>query len=166
MPGTSSNPHGYLIIWSFGMLRSLLIGALFVAVASPAQGVLFINKVFVNPPGNSLDDTREFIELMGTPGMKLDGYAIAFVNGGLTRFYPLGSIPPRPIPAPEPEIDEFFSLDGLQLGQNGILVLGIAPQNFFPLVLPHSNFRHWETLWNGLRDTTGKLENDGCNTIL
>jgi hypothetical protein len=118
--------------------------------------------VFINPPG-SLDDTREYIELLGTPGMKLDGYALAVLNGVQQKFYPLGSIPPRPIAQ---EIDEFFSLDGLELGANGLLVIGVGSRSSYPTLLPDSGFQRWNTLWNGYRDTPGKIENDGCNTFL
>lgn len=128
---------------------------------SPAPAAIVINEVFMNPPG-SFDSTREFIELYGTPGMKLDGYAIAVVNGALTRFYPLGSIPPEPVAQ---EIDEFFSLDGLQLGRNGLLVIGVGVAANYPTLLPDTNFQRWNTLWNGLLDSPGQLQNDGANTF-
>ena len=72
-----------------------------------AQAMVFINEVFLNPPVT--DSDYEFIELMGTPGRKLDGYAIATLNGAEDTVYPLGSIPPVP-PEPNtvPEIDEFL----------------------------------------------------------
>jgi len=127
-----------------------------------ASASVVINEVFINPP-SSADDVREFIELMGTPGMKLDGYAIVLVNGGLTKYYPLGSIPPRPIAQ---EIDEFFSLDGLQLGPNGLLVIGIGAAFNYPTLLSDTNFQRWNTIWNGGLDAPGKLNNDGSNTIL
>ncbi len=45
-------------------------------LAFEADAKVFISEVFLNPP--EVDDANyEFIELMGTPGMKLDGYAIA-----------------------------------------------------------------------------------------
>lgn len=132
--------------------------------APAADAVVFINEVYRNPPG-SLDDTREFIELMGTPGMKLDGYAVAHLSGSQQRFFPLGSIPP--IPDPIPEIDEFFSLDGLSLGANGILVIGTGNASHYPsLALADAGFQQWTTLWNGGLDTVGNLENDGSNTLI
>ena len=143
------------------MRLSTLLAA-WLLVVSPAAATVFINEVFINPPGSGADDTREFIELLGTPGMKLDGYAVALVNGALTKYYPLNSIPPRP---DAQEIDEFFSLDGLQLGPNGILVLGIGTSNYYPTLLADSNFQRWNTLWNGGLDTPGKLNNDGSNTV-
>ncbi|NLX12683.1 MAG: hypothetical protein GXY44_03385 [Phycisphaerales bacterium] len=140
-----------------------LMGLLIVAVLSggaPAQAVVVINEVFINPPG-SYDDTREFIELMGTPGKKLDGYAIALANGTQWKYWTLGS----PYPADQ-EIDEFFSLDGLELGANGLLVLAINIPFYYPTVLSDTNFQRWNTIWNGGLDSPGKLQNDGSNTIL
>lgn len=134
--------------------------ALFFSGAASA-GVV-INEVFINPP-SSADDNREFIELMGTPGMKLDGYAIAVVNGMLAKYYPLGSIPPRPAAQ---EIDEFFSLDGLQLGPNGLLVIAVGAPFNYPTVLADTRFQRWDTIWNGGLDAPGKLNNDGSNTIV
>lgn len=131
--------------------------------AATAPAGVFINEVLINPPG-SADDTHEFIELLGTPGMRLDGYAVAICNGALQKHYPAGSIPP--VPAVTQEIDEFFSLDGLSLGANGILVIGIGVQSNYSTLLVDSNYRRWNTIWNGGLDTPGKLSNDGANTIL
>lgn len=135
-------------------------------VSAGAQAVVFINEVFMNPPSPSLDSDHEFIELLGTPGKKLDGYAIAVLNGVQTDLYPLGSIPPDPNPAPE--IDEFFSLDGLALGRNGILVLGRNTPSItrYTSMLSDSNFCHWATLWNGGLDSSGTINNDGSTTIV
>lgn len=144
-------------------LRLTLGFVLAAVVCGPATATVFINEVFINPPG-SLDDTREFIELFGTPGKKLDGYAIALANGTQQKYYPLGSIPPAP--NPPPEIDEFFSLDGLALGANGILVIGIGVQSNYSTLLADSNFQRWNTIYNGGLDTPGNLQNDGSNTVL
>jgi len=134
--------------------------------ASSARGVVFINEVLINPPG-SFDSTQEFVEIMGTPGMKLDGYAILNLNGALTKYYPLGSIPPIPFAVAQ-EVDEFFSLDGLQLGPNGILVLGVAFPFNYETLLSDSNFVNWLDIWNGTNGSNppGQLSNDGSSTIL
>ncbi len=145
------------------MRKMLLIVLLVLSAAPAAWATVFINEVFINPPGSSADDTREFIELLGTPGRSLDGYAIALVNGAVTKYYPLGSIPPRPVAQ---EIDEFFSLDGLRLGPNGLLVIGIGTSSMYPTLLADTNFQRWTTLWNGGLDVPGKLNNDGSNTVL
>ncbi len=144
------------------MNKSLSVWAIVLA-ASSAQAAVFLDEVFVNPPGSGYDDTREFVELQGTPGMKLDGYAVAFVNGGLSRYYPLGSVPPFPA---DMEIDELFSLDGLSLGANGLLVIGIGVRSQYGAILADTNYQRWNTLWNGGLDTPGKLNNDGSSTIL
>jgi hypothetical protein len=135
-------------------------------LSARAQATVFINEVFINPP-SSMDDRREFIELLGTPGRKLDGYAIAVLNGTDEKLYDASIIPPPPVPAPE--IDEFFSLDGLALGRNGILVLGIWDRNggfYYPESLSDSNFVRWTTLWNGGRDVPGQQGNNGSFTIM
>ncbi len=136
------------------------------AAGTPAQGVVYISEVLINPPG-SFDSTQEFVEIMGTPGMKLDGYAILNLNGALTKYYPLGSIPPIPFAVAQ-EVDEFFSLDGLQLGPNGILVLGVAFPFNYETLLPDSNFVNWLDIWNGTNGSNppGQLSNDGSSTIL
>lgn len=142
-----------------------------------SRATVFINEVVINPPGSSGDDFFEFIELMGTPGKKLDGYAVAFISGYGAKTYPVEMVPPRPNGLPPftalqsaPEIDEFFSLDGLSLGANGILVLGIGAQLNYPSALVGAdagNFRGpWSTIWNGLLDTPGKLQNDGSTTVM
>ena len=138
-----------------------------VICSSGVQGSVFINEVFINPPGAGMDEQREFIELLGTPGKKLDGYAIAVLNGTEKKYYGLGSIPP--LPSPAPEIDEFFSLDGLELGANGILVLLIRERTsafYYPELLPDCNWINWTNLWNGSLDVPGKLGNNGSFTII
>ncbi|HVP12153.1 MAG TPA: dockerin type I domain-containing protein [Phycisphaerae bacterium] len=154
-------------------MKTLMLALALVAMVGLAQeaaATVFINEVFMNPP-SSADDSREFIELFGTPGMKLDGYAVAVVNGGQRKIHPDSPIPPDCLDDPTlqsciPEIDEFFSLDGLSLGANGLLVLGIGSASKYPTLLSDSNFRQWGTIWNGGLDTPGKLQNDGSNTIL
>ena len=142
-------------------MKLQLLGALWMTwlVIPSASAVVFINEVFINPPG-SADDFREFIEFQGTPGMKLDGYAIALVNGVQAKYWTLGT----PLPANQ-EVDEFFSLDGLRLGPNGLLVIGVSDSSWYPSELADTNHANWNTLWNGFMDTTGKLQNDGANTI-
>lgn len=150
------------------MKRVTLTVALVIAasIAAPVQAVVFINKVFANPAG-SFDSTQEFIELLGVPGMKLDGYAVAVLNGVQTKYYPLGSIPPVPALVAQ-ECDEFFSLDGLTLGANGILVIGIGQAFDYETLLPDSHFSNWVNIWNGVNDINppNTLDNDGGLTIL
>lgn len=143
--------------------------------ASQLHAVVFINQVFINPAGTGTDDFYEFVELAGTPGKKLDGYALAFLSGYIVKYHPLNSIN-NPDPGYQ-EVDEFFSLDGLSLGPNGLLVITIGLDIDHPNLLPDTNFRpDWTgsylggsgpgPMWNGGLDTPGKLQNDGSNTVL
>ncbi len=134
------------------------------AIAGLAHGQVYINEVMINPPGSANDDIREFIELQGTPFRKLDGYAVAVISGALTKYYPLNSLAGGPPLAQE--IDEFFSLDGLSLGANGLLVIGIGASSQYPSLLSDTSFQRWNTIWNGLLDTPGKINNDGSNTFM
>lgn len=145
------------------MMRMVLLTMLVVFAVGSSSASVWINEIFINPPGG-FDDTKEFIELAGTPGKKLDGYMIVNANGTADKFYPLGSIPPFPSPAPE--FDEAWSLDGLELGANGLLVIAVAPEFFYPTVVADTNFQRWDVLWNGFLDTPGKLENDGSATFM
>jgi hypothetical protein len=72
-------------------MRRIGITVILALAVSPVLATVVLNEVFVNPPTSSFDDTREFIELLGTPGMRLDGYAVAVVSGGLTKYYILNS---------------------------------------------------------------------------
>jgi hypothetical protein len=149
------------------VIVSFLIAILF---SVPAPAMVFINEAFVNPPGgSSFDAVREFVELAGTPGMKLDGYAVAVLNGTGQKYYPAGTIPPVPIPTPE--IDEFFSLDGLTLGDNGLLALLVTVPDYdrypdFYYSTTDALWVNWNGLWNGGRDFPGTINNDGSVTIL
>lgn len=156
-------------------LRFICALSLLFVPAADVRAVVYISEVFVNPAGTGTDEFYEFIELAGTPGKKLDGYAIAFVSGWTTKYHPLNSIN-NPDPGYQ-EIDEFFALDGLSLGSNGLLVLTIGLDIDHPTVLPDTNFRpDWTgdylggsgpgPMWNGGLDVPGKLENDSANTIL
>ena len=150
------------------LLKKAITLAIFcISIPCPsAKAVVFLNEFFINPAGSA--DDSEFIELLGTPGMKLDGYAIAIVNGTQKELYPRYSIPPLPIPYPE--IDEFFSLDGLKLGRNGILLVyahsPTAPFSVrFPSYLTDSNSVDCNTLWNGGLDFAGTIKQNGSTTI-
>ncbi|MHC4782467.1 MAG: hypothetical protein ACYTE0_05355, partial [Planctomycetota bacterium] len=148
------------------VIVSFLLFAVIFSV--PASAMVFINEVFLNPKGNATDKDYEFIELMGTPGMKLDGYAVAILNGTGLQYYLEGSTIP---PIPSPEIDEFFSLDGQTLGANGILALVIREVGgaYFTNMLSDSNWVNWNdpnNLWNGGVDVPGEIKNDGSTTLM
>jgi hypothetical protein len=151
--------------------RLILVMGVFSAIlfSAAAEATVFINEVFINPPGSAQDINYEFIELSGTPGMKLDGYAIAVLNGTEVKYYfPAGSLPPLPGVETGPEIDEFFSLDGLSLGDNGLLALLIRnpSSSYFTGLLDDSNWVNWNGLWNGGLDVPGKISNNGSFTIM
>lgn len=162
------------------MVRRSIVARAFLGLLTfplASHAAVFINEVVINPPGGSGDDFYEFIELQGTPGMKLDGYAIAVISGYETKTYVDETVPPRPngiTPFLEtesaPEIDEFFSLDGRSLGANGLLVVGIGAQGNYlgaQFGADASNYAGpWSGIWNGLLDTPGKLQNDGSTTIV
>lgn len=147
------------------MKRLSCIVCLTLMLGSPiAPAGVVVNEVFINPAGSSADDTQEFVELLGVPGKKLDGYAVAFCSGTEQKYYMLGTIPPAPNPSPE--VDEFFSLDGLSLGTNGLLVVGIGLRLDYGQILDDTHYADWNTIYNGGLDTPGKLQNDGSNTVL
>lgn len=152
------------------MKKQILLIMCVLILLPKAQAMVFINEVFINPPGPSEegDLNHEFIELLGTPGRKLDGYAIAVMNGTQRRYYPLGSIPP--LPSPAPEIDQLFSLDGQILGRNGILVLLIRNPgtSYYPELLPDCNYLNWKDppLWNGGLKEPNDMDNNGSFTIM
>ncbi|MBW8000565.1 MAG: hypothetical protein FVQ80_00905 [Planctomycetes bacterium] len=146
-----------------------VIAFLLILVFSPcATAIVFINEVFINPPGISSegDANLEFIELFGTPNKKLDGYAVAVFNGTQAKYYPLGSVI-LSLPSPSPEIDQFFSLDGLALGKNGLLVLIIRDPSlfYFNEILDDSDWVNWNTLWYSGLAAASQLDNNGSFTI-
>ena len=96
------------------MKRTLILALLLAATGSAASAQVVINEAFENPPGGS-DELWEFLEIYGPAGMPLDGYAIALLKGGTDTNG--DDIPENPA-----EIDEAFTLDGLALGANGLLV--------------------------------------------
>jgi hypothetical protein len=136
--------------------------------AGSGTGAVFLNEIAINPPGG-LDNTQEFVEIVGPPGMKLDGYAVAAISGTQRKYYEFGTVPP--VPAVHPEIDELFSLDGLQLGANGILVIGRGINTDYGAMLADTSFHTWSGeppvgLWNGYNDFTGGFENDASLTFV
>jgi len=94
------------------------------ALSAGADAQVVLNEVFENPPGSgSIDEVWEFIEIYGEPGMDLTGYAVALIKGG--RDVNGDNLPDG---TARPEIDEAFTLDGLQIGPNGFLVIvGVNP---------------------------------------
>ena len=157
-------------------MRSALALAAICGLAAAAQGQVVINEIYENPPGSgdSADDRYEFIELYGRPGMSLDGYSIALIKGGADP-------DDDNIPGPAttgvgngelfPEIDEAFSLDGLSIGANGLLVVyqNQGALSFVPVLAdPDTTLigfveAHIPTN-NG--EASGRLANDGSSSYI
>ncbi|MCB9846063.1 MAG: hypothetical protein H6811_08770 [Phycisphaeraceae bacterium] len=121
-------------------------------LASGLHAQVVINEVQENPPG-STDEFYEYMELYGRPGMSLDGMAIALLKGGTIEVV---------------EIDEAFSLDGLSLGSNGLLVLvnDTGGGTLLPPFPPETTVATFTQTHIPTVDTPGKLGNDDSSTYV
>ncbi len=149
--------------------------ALVLMQAATAQVV--INEVYANPPGSgSIDDRWEYIELYGPAGMNLTGYLVASVFGGGD---PNGNDIPGPLPAgwdggdEVAEIDEAWSLDGLTIGSNGLLVIfnnngaTAGRPSFVPsFFAPGTAFATFANAHCPTTDVAGRIKNDGSATFV
>ncbi len=157
--------------------RTLLIAAAAGAIVSAAQAQVVINEIYENPPGGgaAFDDRYEYIELYGLPGLDLTGYALVLLKGG-SDLDDDGIPGPRPAdfdPGDEvPEIDEAFSLDGLTLGANGLLVIynnngapGL-PSFLPPFFSSETNFATFAQTHIPSVDSVGRLANDASSTYM
>jgi len=127
-----------------------------------AHAQVVINEIHQNPEGGG-DETNEYIELYGRPGMDLTGYAVALMSGGIDS-NDNGVIDPGEQP---PEIDEAYSLDGLTLGANGFLVIYNDAFSFTDLTIdPMANSVGFSAVHIPTIDTAGNLENDGSPTFV
>ncbi len=81
------------------------------ARTAPA-GLALINEIYFDPPSSG-DNSHEYIELRGTPGMALDNYYLIILEseGGILSTLDQGSI------------DLIFDLNGRSFGSNGFLTL-------------------------------------------
>jgi hypothetical protein len=149
------------------------------AAAGSAQVVL--NEVWANPAGggSSGDDRWEYIEIYGTPGMKLDGYMIATVFGGAdgaddnTPNNIPGPLPLLPAPWDQgdelPEIDEAWTLDGLTIGSNGFLVIynnNGNNSNIAALLPAATNRSTYGAKHIPTSDVAGRIKNDGSASFV
>lgn len=135
--------------------------ALLCALGSVASGQVVINEVWENPPGGN-DEFWEYIEFYGPPGMSLDGYAVALAKGGADAND--DGVPDLPA-----EIDEAFTLDGLTIGSNGLLVLlnDTGGGSFSEAeVDPDTNIAYFTQQHIDTIDTPGKLGNDDSSTYI
>lgn len=153
-------------------------------LTAAAHAHVIISEFTENPPGGgSVDETWEFIELQGRPGMSLTGYAIGLLKGGFDSNG--DNIPDGPFGDRIPEIDEAYALDGWSIGPNGTFVLynettGIS--FIEPRLTPNPSFNPGQPVGpnnkrylNGAgfsqlhipsSDTPGNLANDGSSTYL
>ncbi len=156
-------------------IRKLAMAAALSASAGLVHAQVVLNEVYSNPPGGgAVDDRWEYLELYGPPGMDLTGYMVASVFGGED---PNDNDIPGPLDAGDPEdvlaeIDEAWSLDGLSLGTNGLLVLynnNGAPGN--PSMVPGfiasgTAVATYVSAHCPTTDTSGKIKNDGSATFV
>ncbi len=132
------------------------------------QAQVVINEIYENPPGDAQgnDNVLEFIELFGTPGMDLTGYAIGLFKGGSDGEFN----PPNDVPDVYAEIDEAFTLDGLSIGANGFLVIynGTSAQSLIPLFTPAATtaVSFFDAHIQNPNDINGNLQNDYSSTYL
>lgn len=138
------------------------------AIGMGASAQVIINEVLENPPGSgSADDLWEFIELYGRPNMDLTGYALALIKGGVDQD---GDGIPDVAADRFAEIDEAFSLDGLTLGANGLLVLyntnSFGVSSIPALLPPETNRAPFSAAHIPTTDSWGKLANDHSSTYL
>ncbi len=145
-------------------LNLILAAGAAASIAASAHAQVVINELCENPPGggSTADAFIEYIELYGRPGMDLTGYAVVLFKGGED----LNGDGTLDIP---PEIDEAFTLDGLHLGSNGLLVLynGRPHQSFIPLFLPNDGetaYSFFDTHIPSPFDINGNLGNEGSST--
>lgn len=143
------------------------------STALTANAQVVVNEVYCNPPGSgNTDDRWEFVELYGPPGMNLTGYCLASVFGGGD---PNGNDIPGPLPAgwdggdEVPEIDEAWSLDGLTIGANGLLVLynNGGNNSFIPgLSDPQTTRQAFNVASVPTVDVGTRIKNDGSATFI
>ena len=143
------------------------------STAMVSNGQVVINEVFSNPPGSgSIDDRWEYVELYGPPGMSLTGFCLASTFGGGD---PNGNNIPGPLPAgwdggdEVAEIDEAWSLDGLSLGANGLLVLynNGGNNSFIPgLSDPQTSRQAFGVASIPTVDVGTRIKNDGSATFI
>ncbi len=141
------------------------------AVAGAAHAQVVINEVYANPPTSAGDDNWEYVEIYGPAGMSLNGWALAAISGGQD---PDGNGIPGGLgtvgdPGEElPEIDEAWTLDGLSIGSNGMLVIyngaGTATNRQVNLIPAATTKRSFVASHIPTVDTAGKIINDGSVT--
>jgi hypothetical protein len=154
--------------------RTFAVGLSLALLASTGRAQVVINEVFSNPPGVGNDPRYEYLELFGEPGTDLTGFVIVAVFGG-------GDSNANNIPGPLPsswnpgddlpEINGAWSLDGLALGSNGLLVLynNTLNNSAIPALLPPATSRATFTATHiqlaGV-PAAGDIRNNGSQTYM
>jgi hypothetical protein len=150
---------------------ALIAGLTATITSTMAHAQIVLNEVYPNPPGSgTIDDRWEYIEIYGPAGMNLTGYLVASVFGGGD---PDSDNIPGPLPAgwdggdEVAEIDEAWSLDGLTIGSNGLLVIYNNAQSSLarPLFAPGTNFATFQVSHCPTTDVGGRVKNDGSATF-
>jgi hypothetical protein len=150
---------------------ALIAGLAATITSTMAHAQIVLNEVYPNPPGSgTIDDRWEYIEIYGPAGMNLTGYLVASVFGGGD---PDSDNIPGPLPAgwdggdEVAEIDEAWSLDGLTIGSNGLLVIYNNAQSSLarPMFAPGTNFATFQVSHCPTTDVGGRVKNDGSATF-
>ncbi len=90
-------------------LRTVMLLAT-IAVSGSAQGQLYINELFFDPPGAG-DARYEYVELRGEPNAPLDDYYLIFIENEDNAAFN----------GPAGQIDHIFDLGIHSLGSNGFI---------------------------------------------
>jgi PEP-CTERM motif len=145
----------------------VLIGIISLSV-STATAQMYINEIYFDPPGSSLDLVQEYIELRGDPNASLADHYLIFLENEHSATADPG------------EVEYIFDLGSLstpKLGSNGFLRLRQAGNSYSPaapgttdLVNTATSFT-WGTTGNstvGFSGEAGKsiIENSGFTAML
>jgi hypothetical protein len=154
---------------------SLLSAVLAVALCRPTFAQLYINEIFFEP-GGSGDNTQEYIEIRGTPGMSLDDHYLIFLENENTA---TDSGSPG-------QIDLIFDLNGRTLSPTGFFTLRQRNNPYSNVPSDEFNVSNtltglgWGSTPNGMEQdndigaasssmystTPGRIENSGFTAML
>ncbi|MDF1836916.1 MAG: hypothetical protein P1V35_03525, partial [Planctomycetota bacterium] len=117
----------------FNRLSSIAAGAICLAGAAQAQNIHF-NEIYASHSGV---DTQEFIELVGTPGMSLNGIVVCVVEGQ---------------GGGQGILDRVWDLSGLTMPADGYFVMGnvtVANMDYDLANGPHTTGGASDNIENG-----------------
>ncbi len=137
-------------------VRAVLAAAGLACAASANAQQVFISEIFINPEGT--DNGSESLEIMGPPGLVLNGYKFIIIEGDLgPRDIVTGEFPP-PGQRPGGTVDVIINLDGMTIGSNGILLIRDSANILPPVPAPGTNVV--------IRDFNPDIENGGNTFII